>query len=220
MKKVITLIICLVLSTLVIAGCSDSEETFEEANYTADAQVSAINLDVEDREIEVTLSDDDRIHMTYYESAKEYYVFTVSDDHVLTMTSASDKNWTDYIGTKPSAEYRKIVLQIPDGLLNDIALSTTNEDITLPALAVSEDITLSCNGGNITFDSLDVGNALSLTAKNGDISGKVVGSYDDFAIQTKIKKGDSNLPESKEDGEKSLIVSCNNGDIDIEFVGQ
>jgi hypothetical protein len=31
---------------------------------------------------------------------------------------------------------------------------------------------------------------------------------------------DSNLPESKEDGEKSLIVSCNNGDIDIEFVSQ
>lgn len=31
------------------------------------------------------------------------------------------------------------------------------------------------------------------------------------------KKGESNLPGDKEDGEKALRVSCNNGDVDIAF---
>ena len=32
------------------------------------------------------------------------------------------------------------------------------------------------------------------------------------------KKGDSNLPDSKDGGEKELNVFANNGDINVEFV--
>lgn len=218
MKKIIAFTLCLALSSFALAGCSGESEPFEEKNYTPDVQVSGINLDVRDREIEVSLSEDEQIHIQYSENDKEYYDISVSDENVLTMVNASNKEWTDYIGGKPSAEDRKIVLQVPDTLLDNLTLSTTNEDVSLPALTVTGNITISCNSGNIAFESLSVGNALSLTVKNGDISGKVIGSYDDFAIQTEIKKGDSNLPGNKEDGEKSLNVSCNNGDVDIEFV--
>lgn len=130
---------------------------------------------------------------------------------------ASNKEWTDYIGSKPAAEDRKISLQVPDALLESLTISTTNEDITLPALAVTGQISLSTNGGSIAFETLDVGSALTLSAKNGDISGAVAGSYDDFSIQTELKKGESNLPGDKDDGEKALRVSCNNGDVDIAF---
>ena len=58
---------------------------------------------------------------------------------------------------------------------------------------------------------------LELRAKNGNISGTVAGSYDDFAIFSAVKKGESNLPEEKDSGEKTLQVSCNNGDIAIVF---
>lgn len=218
MKKIIAFTLCLALSSFALAGCSGESEPFEEKSYTPDVQVSGINLDVRDREIEVALSDDEQVHIQYSENSKEYYDISVSDENVLTIVNASNKEWTDYIGGKPSAEDRKIVLQIPDTLLDNLTLSTTNEDVSLPALTVTGTITISCNSGNIAFESLNVGNALSLTVKNGDISGKVTGNYDDFAIQTEIKKGDSNLPGNKEDGEKSLNVSCNNGDVDIEFV--
>lgn len=218
MKKIIALALCFVMSSFVLAGCSGESEPFEKKSFTPDTQVNGINLDVRDREIEVTLSDDEQVHIQYSENSKEYYEISVSDGNVLTMVNASNKEWTDYIGVKPSAEDRKIVLQVPTALLDTVTLSTTNEDVSLPALTVTENITISCNSGNIAFESLNVGNALSLTVKNGDISGKVIGSYDDFAIQTEIKKGESNLPDNKEGGEKSLNVSCNNGDVDIEFV--
>ncbi len=217
MKKVIVLVLSLVLSSFLLSGCSNNSEPFEEKNYTSDTQINEINLDVENREIEVSLSEDEQVYIQYSENSKEYYNISVSGN-VLTMTSASNKEWTDYIGFKPAAEDREISLQIPDALLENLTLSTTNEDITLSALAVTGSISLSSNGGNITFESLEVGNALSLTVKNGDISGTVKGSYDDFAIQSEIKKGESNLPDNKDSGEKILNVSSNNGNVEIEFV--
>ena len=159
-----------------------------------------------------------QVHIQYSENSQEYYDISVSDENVLTMASTSDKEWTDYIGGKPSAENRKISLQIPDALLDTLTLSTTNEDITLSALTVTGSITISSNGGNIAFGNLDIGSALTLNVKNGDISGAIVGSYDDFSIQSEIKKGKSNLPDNKDSGEKTLNVSSNNGNVDIQFV--
>ena len=56
--------------------------------------------------------------------------------------------------------------------------------------------------------------------KNGNISGTIAGGYDDFAIISEIKKGESNLPGNKDNGEKTLNVSCNNGDVDIQFASK
>lgn len=137
-----------------------------------------------------------------YESSKGYYDISVSDENVLTMASASNKEWADYIVVKPSAEDWKILLQIPDTLLKSLTLSTTNENITLSALAVTGNVHISSNGGNIAFGNLDVGENLTLNVKNGDISGAIVGSYDDFSIQSETKKGESNLPFNKDNGEK------------------
>ena len=220
MKKIISIVLCLILGSFILSGCSNNSEPFEEKSYTSDTQIHEINLDVQDREIEVSLSEDEQVHIQYSENSKEYYDISVSDDNVLTMTSASDKQWTDYIGVKPAAEDRKISLQVPDALLENLTLSTTNEDITLSALAVTGSINISSNGGNIAFGNLDVGSALTLNVKDGDISGAIVGSYDDFSIQSEIKKGESNLPDHKDSGEKTLNVSSNNGNVNIEFVNK
>jgi len=218
MKKISSVVLFLILGSLILSGCSNSSQPFEEKNYTSDTEIKEIRLDVRDREIEVSLSEDGKVHIKYYENSKEYYDISVTEENVLTMTSASDKEWTDYIGGKPSAQNRKISLQIPNALLKNLTLSTTNEDITLSALTVTQSINISSNGGNIAFGALSPGSALTLNVKNGNISGKIAGSYEDFAIQSEIKKGESNLPDNKDSGEKKLNVTCNNGDVSIEFV--
>lgn len=217
MKKKISLVLCLILSSLVLSGCSNSSEPFERKSYTPDTQIREIILDVRDREIEVLLSEDQQIHLQYFENSKEHYDISVSDKNVLTMASANNKEWRDYIGGKPSPENRKISLQIPNALLDTLTLSTTNENITLSALAVTGSINLSSNGGNLTFENLDAGKALYLTIKNGDISGTVIGNYEDFTIETDFKKGESNLPNKKEGGEKLLSISSNNGNVTVDF---
>lgn len=218
MKKISSVVLFLILGSLILSGCSNSSQPFEEKNYTSDTEIKEIRLDVRDREIEVSLSEDGKVHIKYYENSKEYYDISVTEENVLTMTSASDKEWTDYIGGKPSAQNRKISLQIPNALLENLTLSTTNEDITLSALTVTQSINISSNGGNIAFGALSPGSALTLNVKNGNMSGKIAGSYEDFAIQSEIKKGESNLPDNKDSGEKKLNVTCNNGDVSIEFV--
>lgn len=62
----------------------------------------------------------------------------------------------------------------------------------------NNDISLSSLGGNIVFDKLKAENTIGLTAKNENISGAIIGSYDDYSISCDIKKGESNLPSSKE----------------------
>ena len=181
MKKIISLVLCLVLVSSVLAGCAGSNEPFAQKEYTADiSQIEEISIDVRDRQIEVSISEDEQIHIAYFGNSKETYEIAVSDDHVLTMTSASNRDWTDYIGGKPSAENRKISVRIPDALLDTLTLSTTNENISLSALTVTGRISITSNGGDIAFGNLNVGNAMNLTVKNGDISGTIVGSYDDF----------------------------------------
>ena len=220
MKKLVSLVLCLTLGCFILSGCSDVGEPFEDRTYTPEEKVSGVSIDVRDREIEVEPSADGQVHIFYSENSEEYYDIAVSGDGMLTMTGASGKDWTDYIGGKAPADDRRILLQVPDGILDSLALSTTNEDITLPELAVAGSISLTSNGGDIAFENLSVGSALTLNVKNGDISGAVAGGYDDFAIHTEIKKGKSSLPDSKDGGEKTLTVSCNNGDVNIELTGE
>ena len=220
MKKTIALALCLGLGCFTLAGCSDNSEPFEAKTYTPDAHVQGVQLDAEDREVEVALSPDEQVHIQYAENSKEFYEISVSDDKVLTMTSATNKEWTDYIGVKAGDADTKITVQVPDGLLDSLEISTTNEDITLPSLTVTGSVSLSANDGDVHFGTVSVGNALAVNAKNGDITGTVAGSYDDFAITSATKKGESTLPDTKEGGEKTLDVTCNNGDLEISFADQ
>ena len=219
MKKLFAIALCLILGAALLTGCSDGSD-FRQERYTASAaEVQAINIDVRDRKIEISVSQNDEIQIDYYESAKESYDFSVSDDHVLSVTAVTDKNWTDYFGGKAPAEQRVLSVQVHDSLLSSLTVSSTNEDITLSPLTVTGDVSISANGGDIVLEQLDVGSALTLTAKNGDIRGTVTGGYDDFAMTSEVKKGTCNLPAHKEGGSKTLNVSNNNGDIQIEFTG-
>ena len=219
MKKILAaLTACTVFAVLLAAvGCSGGE-TFEAKRYSSgEDSVKSVSIDVTDREVEIITSTDGQVHIDYSESEQEFYSLLLSEDGDLTMTLETDKDWTDFIGTKPAAQYRKITLAVPSGL-SDLTIKTTNETIGITSLTVQGAVLLDCNGGNIAFELLGVGKSLDVTAKNGSITGNVLGGWDDFSVSCEIKKGESNLPERKEGGEKTLTVNCNNGDIDIQII--
>ncbi len=180
--------------------------------------VAEICIDVRDRFVQIAPSEDGQIHITYAESDKESYELSLSDDQVLTMTSSNNKEWKDYIGGKTAEVNREILLEIPDAAISNLTISTTNETISISPLTLLGNVSLSSNGGSVCFDSLAVGQSITLSSKNGDITGSIVGGYDDFSIACTVKKGDSNLPSSKQGGTKSLFVEANNGDISIDFL--
>lgn len=220
MKKFMAVLAsCAVLAAALAAvGCS-GEQTFEAKSWTSgETAVKSVMIDVEDRAVEVTASEDEQVRIEYSESEKEFYNISVSEDGELTMTYETDKDWTDFIGTKPDAQYRTIKISVPGGLLSDLSIKTTNEAIKVSPLSVQGGVLLDSNGGDLNFEKLGVGKSLDVTAKNGNITGSVLGGMDDFSITCEHKKGDCNLPENKEGGSKSLKANCNNGDIKIDFI--
>ena len=221
MKKQISLVLTAFLLAGSLFACSEEGNTFEAKSYTPQGvEISGIDIQVEDREILVAPSNDGQFHIDYAESAKEFYDISVSDSGVLTMVSKSEKEWTDYFGGSKSAGANQITLQIPDTTLSTLTLRTTQEDISLPTLTVTDQLVLSNNGGDISFEHISAANAITVENKNGDIVGTIRGSYDDYTITSTIKKGESNLPDEKGGGDKTLTAVNNNGDIDIEFISE
>ncbi len=219
MKKVTVLLLALVsVFVFVLTGCSNGD-TFAEKSYSSGVNViERITLEVENRELEITASEDNQVYITYFDGKKEYLDISVNENKELTVKLLYNKNWTDYFGMKPSAEYRKLSVKIPDGLIVALSVKTTNENVRVGAISVKENLSLNVEGGNIVCERVAVGKSINCKAKNGDITGSIIGGWDDFSITCKIKKGDCNLPLNKENGEKSFLADCNNGDINIEFI--
>lgn len=221
MKKIVILVTA-IISVLIFAfsGCSNGG-AFETKTYQTDlSDIESIDIKVTDRELNISASNDNQIYIEYFDSEKEFLELYVSESNVLTIKLVFNKEWTDFIGRKPAAQNRKINVKVPNNLLKSITVSTTNEHIKIAALSVTDSISLDCNGGNIICEQINANNIIKLKAKDGDITGTILGSWDDFSISCKIKKGDCNLPLSKENGIKSFVADCNNGDINIEFVKQ
>lgn len=219
MKKLFVLL-CAAACAAVFAfsGC-DEGEAFTEIHYCSDdSGITEVNISVSDREIEIGASEDGKVYVDYFDSEKEYLTINLSDDGKLSVKTEYDKKWYDFIGAKPAAKFRKISVKLPDNIISDFAASTSNESIKITRLSFTESVSLEANGGDIVCEGLNAGKQISLKAKNGNITGSVSGGWDDYAIYCKIKKGDCNLPEKKEAGEKTFSADCNNGDIQIEFV--
>ena len=221
MKNTLSLVLAVFLLAGTLSACSDEGNAFETKSYTPEGvEINGIDIQVTDREIVVFPSSDGQFHIGYAESAKEFYEISVSDGGILTMVSQSDKEWTDYIGGSTSAGADQITVQIPDVALSTLTLCTTKENISLPALNVTDQLILSTNGGDISFENISAADSITVENKNGDITGTITGSYDDYAITCTIKKGESSLPDEKGGGSKTLTAINNNGDIDIEFFSE
>lgn len=220
MKKFCILLMAIIgICIFTLTGCSNGG-TFKAMTYSTEAtRIESIDIRVSDRELNIGVAEDNMIRIEYSDSEKEYLEINVSEDNTLCVELMFDKEWTDFIGTKPPKDNRRINIFVPDDMLSEITASTTNETIRLSGISVTDSISLDCNGGDIICERVCTGNAISLKAKNGDITGTIAGSWDDFSIFCTIKKGECNLPLNKENGEKSFVADCNNGDIDVEFVG-
>ena len=68
---------CLALAGLILNGLLGSGEPMEEKTYTPEEPVQEIRLDVRDRQIEVSLSEDNQVHISYFENSREAYDIAV-----------------------------------------------------------------------------------------------------------------------------------------------
>ena len=198
-----------------MSGCT-SDEVFTAQTYVEEGEVRSVSIDVTDRAVVLAPSEDGKLRIDYYESEKTSYSISLSEEGVLSVTLDLDQSWTDFVGVQPSAEYRTIRVCLPQEL-TDVSVSTTNEAISATGTIAAQNVSLTVNGGDLSFEKISAGSSVTLNAKNGNITGTIVGSWDDYAITCNVKKGETSLPESKTGGSKTLAVDCNNGDVEVEI---
>lgn len=193
MKKLLSLLCAAIVGLTLFAftGCSDND-TFTAKSYSSgNSVIESVSIEVSDRQINIDLSSDEQVHIEYFDGEKEYFDIAVSENKELAVKLIFNKEWTDFIGTKAAAEYRKMTVKLPV-TVKTLSVNTTNEKVNIEPLTFTDSVTISNNGGNIEFEKISVGKAISFTAKNGDIKGSIIGGWDDFSIGCTIKKGDSN----------------------------
>lgn len=205
MKK----IVCVVLAVLFVfafVGCSNGG-TFSEKNYLSEnGQIRSIIIDVADRELNIGLSSDGQISVNYFDSEKQYLEISVSESNELVIRLAYDRSWTDFIGVKPDRKYRGITVLVPENLLASLNASTTNGDIKVSCLDVSEEINLCSNGGDVICERVGAVGKISLKAKNGDIRGTVAGGLGRIFRFLQNQKG--RLQSAVEQGGRRQGVFC------------
>lgn len=198
-----------------LSGCA-SDEDFTAQQYVAEGEVVSLSVDVSDRAVKLMPSEDGKLRIDYYESEKTSYDISLSEEGVLSVTLDLDQSWTDFVGVQPAAEYRTVCVYLPQEL-TDVSVSTTNEAISATGTIAAQNVTMSVNGGDLSFGKIAAEKSVTLNAKNGNITGTILGSWDDYAIACNVKKGESSLPENKTGGSKTLSVDCNNGDVAVEI---
>lgn len=199
-----------------LSGCA-SDEDFTAKRYAAEGEVISLSVELSDRAVKLMPSEDGKLRIDYYESEKTSYDISLSEEGVLSVTLDLDQSWTDFVGVQPAAEYRTVCVYLPQEL-TDVSVSMTNEAISATGTIAAQNVSMSVNGGDLSFGKIAAGSSVTLNAKNGNITGTILGSWDDYAIACNVKKGKSSLPENKTGGSKTLSVDCNNGDVAVEIV--
>lgn len=214
MKKFYILFVVLIMAgatTFGLCAC-DGEDVFFEEEYSCSEETKNIVIDIRDKVVDVKPSFDDKVHLQYFQGEKSKYYLT-EEDCLLTVTQSETAGIS--FG-KADRTYRTLTIFLPRKITS-LSISTTNEDICIAPFGEAEDIALNDNRGNILLENVFVSKNLSITVKNANISGSVAGGWDDFAIMCDVKKGECNLPNLKEGGDKTLKINCNNGDVNITF---
>lgn len=195
MSKRISIALLLAFAALLATGCAGRANDPYVAGSYSTGQVQEIIMDVRDRRIEILPSEDDQVHLDYFQNETERYAIELTDG-ILTVNYTPSKEWRDYIGTKPDAAMRVITLRLPDSL-RALTISTTNADVCFGRVSIAGDLDAYANGGNLTFERLDVSGDLSLSTKNGNIDGVLAGCFEDSPSPATSRKAKVPFPQKR-----------------------
>lgn len=199
---------------LLLTGCTQDLH-FVEMEKSFAERISTLNLDARDRRVVVSGTEDENLLFRYQDSEREILDFELTET-TLDVDLVIERGFGDFFGIQADVSYRTIEIYVPQDSPLSLNISTTGEYVSIEGISV-ETLTISNNNGDITFTDITSTGDISLSTKNADITGNIIGSYDDYAIDVDIKKGDTNLPISKESGSKRLSISDNNGDVFVDI---
>ncbi|NCB04401.1 MAG: hypothetical protein EOM69_02640 [Clostridia bacterium] len=202
----------------------DSQQPSKDGKYdSAEGAYDRIEVQTIARDIEVTRSEDEAVHVTYPESSEARYEITDRDGtfKVAPVPSVRDESSGTLRIAVPRAFAGELDLSSVSGsvsvcafdTLDELSCETVSGTITLEALT-AEEVDCETVSGKVQFESL-AASEVSFSAVSGDITGTLRGAAESWSIQTSTVSG--NLPQARTGGTHRLSLETISGDASLSF---
>jgi len=139
------------------------ERTFEAET------ISGIYLSDLATDIRIEKSDDDALHITYYESEKSYYDIGTDADGTLSVIYHSNRKWYNFIGFHIGFRDYSTVIAIPDGYNGDLTIALASGDLSITDLALSGNLSAKSASGDMEIIGSSFTGEVNLTSASGEI---------------------------------------------------
>jgi hypothetical protein len=185
-------------------------KAFEEKNYSvASSGISNINLRGANAKLNATKSNDDQIHLTYFENDKEHYDISVSQSGELSIIGRNDYQWYDYLRFNLNSS-ESIDIAIPDNSKCNLSLRTSNGNMTVNSLSVDGNISSETSNGSIDTNDINITGSFDAKTTNGAITENNISSKEFSANSSNGKINLTNVTSLE-----SITGTTSNGEIGI-----
>lgn len=221
-NKIYILAASILLAGLVIFGVGftlsgfdihkiSTQSEFIEKGYISKNEVNAIAMDDSNVKIDIITSNDSQVHLTYFESDKEYYDINQSADGTLSIIKKNNRKWYDYI-FNINFQSISLTLAIPSNFHGDLSAKTSNASITLTDIHAAT-VRLDTSNNRITANQTTVSGKFEAKTSNGGIFLSKITCNDDVICNT------SNNKISLEDvAGKNIRLETSNGSVSLQSV--
>lgn len=226
---IIGLGVAIILITLAVNGWSVKKPEFDMQSYTAESEISSLNIHIGAGQVKVEFYDGDKIVVDYPVS-DIFKPETSEKNGVFTFTSMPKKNhW--FIG---SWDIPKTTIKLPKDTVYDLDFEVNAGTVDI-ASGVYGKVEIEVNAGTLTLDSttcdklnckLSAGECKIKKLNCPDIKAKIsAGSLsiniDDkksaYDIKASVSAGSCNVSNQTVGGDKKLEVDCSAGSINVTF---
>ncbi|MDD3126686.1 MAG: DUF4097 family beta strand repeat-containing protein [Candidatus Izemoplasmatales bacterium] len=196
----------------------DHTYTLVEGSYEI-AEISAINMDFDNRKVIVGQSTTDKIEVSYYVSENDP-IEVLSETKSLTFDSDLIWYWNFFWGLSwlnwSSTQYYDFYLYLPEGTDFDLNIDTSNGAITVEAIDNLGDLDLNTLNGKVTLSNIDA-KSIRVTTANGIINVNNADCGTEGNIYLKTSNGSIDVTAIT-----MADLSCytSNGAIDVTLVGE
>jgi DUF4097 and DUF4098 domain-containing protein YvlB len=144
----------------------NTNSQYAEKSFVSTRTVSGIVIDDNDLSIKIVVSNDDNVHISYYENDKEHYEIKQSDIGTLSVIKHNMRKWYDYL-FNISFQTTNLTVAVPSRFLGNLSAESSNGRIDCIGVNAA-DMILTTSNGKITVSNLMASGKLEASTSNAD----------------------------------------------------